>query len=150
MGDIVTLVEKAQEQLSEEKAVRLEAKIRKSQFTLEDFLDQLQEVKKMGPLQQVMGMFPGMNRVPQNVSVDERALVKLEAIIQSMTTAERRNPNVLNGSRRKRIAAGSGTTIQDVNKLMKQFEQMQKMMKTLGKGGKMSRLIKGMNMPAGF
>jgi signal recognition particle subunit SRP54 len=149
-GDIVTLVEKVQEQFSEEKAVEFEARIRKSQFTLEDFLDQLQEVKKMGPLQQVLGMFPGMNRLPQNVSVDDRALVKLEAIIQSMTPGERRSPHIINGGRRKRIAAGSGTTVQDVNKLMKQFEQMQKMMKTLGKGGKMSRLVKGMNMPAGF
>ena len=150
MGDIVTLVEKAQQEFSEEKASKLEARIRKSQFTLEDFLDQLQEVKKMGPLQQVMGMFPGMNRLPQNATVDEQALVRLEAIIQSMTLQERRNPNIINGGRRKRIAAGSGTTVQDVNRLMKQYEQMQKMMKTLGKGGKMSRLMKGMNMPAGF
>ena len=149
-GDIVTFVEKVQEQLSEEKAVKLEARIRKSQFTLEDFLDQLQEVKKMGPLQNVLGMFPGMNKLPENVSVDDKALVKLEAMIQSMTPGERRTPHIINGGRRKRIAAGSGTTVQDVNKLMKQFEQMQKMMKTLGKGGKMSRLMKGMTMPEGF
>lgn len=148
MGDIVSLVEKAQQGFDEEKAIRLEEKLRKSQFTLEDFLDQLQEVKKMGPLSQVLGMIPGMNRLPQNVSVDDNALVHIEAIIQSMTFEERRHPQVLNGSRRKRIAMGSGTTVQDVNRLMKQYEQMQKMMKALGKGGK--RKMRGFGAPAGF
>ena len=128
-GDIVTLVEKAHEQFDEEKAVKLEAKLRKAQFTLEDFLDQLVEVKKMGPLSQVMGMLPGMNRMPQNATVDDKALGRIEAIIQSMTLEERRKPQIINGSRRKRIASGSGSSVQDVNKLMKQFEQMQKMMK---------------------
>jgi signal recognition particle subunit SRP54 len=147
MGDVVTLVEKAQERFDEEKAVKLEAKIRKSQFTLEDFLDQLLEVKKMGPLNQVLGMLPGMHRLPQNVSVDEGALGRIEAIIRSMTTEERQRPQVINGSRRRRIAAGSGTSVQDVNRLMKQYEQMQKMMKTLGKGGRggMARAMRGMN-----
>jgi len=147
MGDVVTLVEKVQKTFDEEKTVRLEEKIRKSQFTLEDFLEQLQEVKKMGPLSQVLGMLPGMNRMPQNVTVDDRALVKVEAIIQSMTAEERQKPQIINGSRRRRIALGSGTSVQDVNKLMKQYEQMHRMMKTLGKGGKMSRLMKGMNFP---
>jgi len=150
MGDIVTLVEKAQERFDEDKAVKLDAKLRKSQFTLEDFLDQLQEMKKMGPLSQVMGMLPGMHRLPQNATIDDRAFVKLEAIMQSMTSEERQKPHIINGSRRKRIALGSGTTVQEVNKLMKQFEQMQKMMKTLSKGGKMARMMKGMNMPAGY
>jgi signal recognition particle subunit SRP54 len=145
MGDIVTLVEKAQEQFDEEKAVKLEAKIRKSQFTLEDFLDQLQEVKKMGPLSQVMGMLPGMNRLPQNVAVDDGALVRIEAIIHSMTIEERQKPQILNGSRRKRIAMGSGTSVQEVNRLMKQYEQMQRMMKTLGKGGRAARAMRGMS-----
>ncbi len=140
-------MEKAQKTFDEEKAVKLEEKIRKSQFTLEDFLEQLQEVKKMGPLNQVLGMLPGMNRMPQNVTVDDRALVRIEAIIQSMTAEERQKPQIINGSRRRRIATGSGTTVQDVNRLMKQYEQMQRMMKTLGKGGKMSRLMKGMNFP---
>ncbi len=149
-GDIVTLVEKAQEHFDEAKAIKLEQKIRKAQFTLEDFLDQLQEVKKMGPLSQVMGMLPGMNRVPQDVVPDDKALVKIEAIIQSMTLQERRNPQVINGSRRKRIAMGSGTTVQDINKLMKQFEQMQKMMKSIGKGGGVGKLMHGRRMPAGF
>ena len=147
MGDVITLVEKVQRTFDEEKAVKLEEKIRKSQFTLEDFLEQLQEVKKMGPLQQVLSMLPGMNRLPENVTVDERALVRIEAIIQSMTAEERQKPQIINGSRRRRIAMGSGTTVQDVNKLMKQYEQMHRMMKTLGKGGKMSRLMKGMNFP---
>jgi signal recognition particle subunit SRP54 len=146
-GDIVTLVEKAQEHFDEEKAVRLEEKLRKSQFTLEDFLDQLQEMKKMGPLSQVMGMLPGMNRLPQNVAVDDLALKRTEAIIQSMTRQERQRPNIINGTRRRRIALGSGTTVQDVNRLMKQFEQMQKMMKTLGKR---SGRMRGMKLPTGF
>ncbi len=149
-GDIVTLVEKAQEHFDEEKAVKLEQKIRKSQFTLEDFLDQLQEVKKMGPLSQVMGMLPGMNKVPQDAIPDDKALVKIEAMIQSMTIEERQKPQVINGSRRKRIAMGSGSTVQDLNKLMKQFEQMQKMMKSMGKGVGMNKLMRGRRMPAGF
>ncbi|MBP1649519.1 MAG: ffh signal recognition particle subunit (srp54), partial [Bacteroidetes bacterium] len=147
MGDVVTLVERVQKTFDEGKAVRLEEKIRKSQFTLEDFLEQLQEVKKMGPLNQVLSMLPGMNRMPQNVTVDDRALVRIEAIIQSMTAEERQKPQIINGSRRRRIAMGSGTTVQEVNRLMKQYEQMHRMMKTLGKGGKMSRLMKGMNFP---
>ena len=147
MGDVITLVEKVQKTFDQEKAVKLEEKIRRSQFTLEDFLEQLQEVKKMGPLNQVLSMLPGMNRMPQNVTVDDRALVRIEAIIQSMTAEERQKPQIINGSRRRRIAMGSGTTVQDVNKLMKQYEQMHRMMKTLGKGGKMSRMMKGMNFP---
>ena len=144
MGDIVTLVEKVQERFDQDKAVKLEEKIRKSQFTLEDFLDQLQEVKNMGPLQQVVGMIPGMNRLPKDAEVDDRALVRIEAIIQSMTLHERRNPTILNGNRRKRIAMGSGTSVQEVNKLMKQYEQMQKMMKTLSKGGRAAKALRGM------
>jgi signal recognition particle subunit SRP54 len=135
MGDIVTLVEKAQQTFDQAKAVKLEQKLRKAQFTFEDFLDQLQEVKKMGPISQVMGMLPGMNRLPNDAAVDDRELVRIEAIIRSMTRKERDNPHLLNGSRRKRIAAGSGTSVQEVNKLVKQFEQMQKMMKSFGKGG---------------
>ncbi len=150
MGDVLTLVEKAQAQFDEESAGRLEEKIRKSQFTLEDFLDQLQQIKKMGPLSQVLGMLPGMHRMPATQSIDDRALVKIEAIIQSMTHEERRRPNIINGMRRKRIASGSGTSVQDVNKLMKQYEQMQRMMKTLGKGGRMEKLMRGNRFPAGF
>lgn len=146
MGDIVTLVEKAQEQFDEEKAGQLEAKLRSSQFTLEDFLEQLQEVKKMGPLNQVLGMLPGMHRLPADAAVDEKALVRIEAMIRSMTPEERRKPQLLNGSRRRRIALGSGCTVQDLNKLMKQYEQMQRMMKTLSKGGKFGRMARGMRI----
>lgn len=134
MGDIVTLVEKAQEQFDQEKAVKLEEKLRKSQFTLEDFLEQLREVKKMGPLSQVLGMLPGAHRLPANAQVDDGALVRVEAIIQSMTPEERRRPSIINGSRRKRIAVGSGTTVQEVNRLLKQFDAMQQMVKNFAKG----------------
>jgi signal recognition particle subunit SRP54 len=149
-GDIVTLVEKAQERFDEEKAVKLEQKIRKSQFTLEDFLEQLQEVKKMGPLNQVLGMLPGMNRIPQDAVPDDKALVRIEAIIQSMTLEERQKPDVINGSRRRRIAQGSGSSVQEINKLMKQFEQMQKMMKSISKPGAAARMMRGRRMPAGL
>jgi signal recognition particle subunit SRP54 len=147
MGDIVTLVEKAQDRIDEDRAVQFERKLRQSQFTFEDFLEQMQDVRSMGPLDQLVGMIPGMQRLPQNVAVDERALARIEAIIRSMTPEERQRPQVINGSRRKRIAAGSGTTVQDVNRLLKQFEQMQKMMKAFGKGGKFRR---GMRLPAGI
>jgi signal recognition particle subunit SRP54 len=146
MGDIVTLVEKAQEQFDQEKAGKLEEKLRKSQFTLEDFLDQLREVKKMGPLSQVLGMIPGMNRLPDNVQVDDNALVRIEAMIQSMTQEERSRPAIINGSRRRRISVGSGTTVQEVNRLLKQFEEMQRMMKRITKGG-LKRAMQGMRMP---
>ena len=146
MGDIVTLVEKAQEQFTEEKAVKLEKKLRKAQLTLEDFLEQLREVKKMGPLSQVLGMLPGMNRLPSDVQVDEKALVRIEAMIQSMTPEERTRPSIINGSRRRRIALGSGTTVQEVNRLLKQFEEMQKMIKRFSKGN-MKRAMQGMRLP---
>lgn len=146
MGDIVTLVEKAQEHFDEDKAVKLEEKLRKSQFTFDDFLDQLREVKKMGSLSQVLGMIPGMNRLPANAEIDERSLVRVEAIIQSMTAEERVRPSIINGNRRRRIAGGSGTTVQDVNRLLKQFEEMQKMMKRLSKGN-MKRALRGMQFP---
>ncbi len=143
MGDIVTLVEKVQEQVSEEKAQKLEEKLRKSQFTFDDFLDQLHEIKKMGPLQQVLGMIPGLNKIPANTQVDEKALVRIEAIIQSMTKEERRKPHLINGTRRKRIATGSGTSVQEVNKLLKQFFEMQDMMKRLSRG-KIPRMFRNM------
>jgi signal recognition particle subunit SRP54 len=150
MGDVVTLVEKAQERFDEETAVRLEQKVRKSTFTLEDFLEQIQEMKNMGPLDQLLGMIPGMQHLPEGATVDERALGRTEAIIQSMTREERQKPHIMNGSRRKRIACGSGTSVQDVNRLMKQYDQMQKMMKAVVKGGKGGRKFRGMQLPAGL
>lgn len=146
MGDIVSFVEKAQERYDEQKAKKLEEKIRKSQFTFEDFLDQLHEIKKMGSLQQLMSMIPGMNRLPANVTLDDKALVGVEAVIQSMTREERQKPQIINGERRKRIASGSGTSIQEVNKVLKQFSEMQRMMKTFSKG-KMPRMLRGMQAP---
>jgi len=146
MGDIVTLVEKAQANFDETKAQKLEEKLRKSQFTLEDFLDQLHEIKKMGSLQQVLSMIPGMNKLPANAQVDDRALVRVEAIIQSMTRDERQRPNIINGTRRKADRVRSGTSVQEVNKVLKQFGDMQKMMKTFSKG-KIPRMYQGMRLP---
>ena len=149
MGDVVTLVEKVQQHFDEEKAVKLEAKLRKAQLTLEDFLDQLLQIRKMGSLSQMLEMIPGMQRLPANAEVDEKSVGRIEAIIRSMTPEERRHPQILNGSRRRRIAMGSGTSVQDVNRLMKQFEQMQKMMKTLGKGGRFGGM-KGLRAARGW
>lgn len=130
MGDVLTLIEKAQSAMDEKKAMELEKKIRTQSFTFEDFLDQLQQMKKMGPLNQLMDMIPGMNSSKmKGLQIDDKELARTEAIIHSMTKKERTNPDVINASRRKRIAAGSGTTIQDVNKLLKNFEQTKKMMK---------------------
>jgi signal recognition particle subunit SRP54 len=148
MGDVVTLVEKVQQEFDQEKAEKLEEKLRKSALTLDDFLDQLQQVRKMGPLDQVLRMIPGMPKIPQDASVDEKALGRTEAIIRSMTRNEREHPQIINGSRRKRIALGSGTTVQEVNKLLKQFEQMQRMMKTLSKKGPKGKSFRGFNLPA--
>ncbi len=144
MGDIVTLVEKAQQQFDEQKAQKLEEKLRKSQFTLEDLLEQLREVKKMGSLSQLMGMIPGMNKLPANAEVDDGAMKRTEAIILSMTPEERQKPSILNGSRRRRIALGSGTTVQEVNRLLKQYEEMQKMMKMFSRKGAMKQMARSM------
>jgi signal recognition particle subunit SRP54 len=135
MGDVVTLVERAQEAADTEKAAALEEKLRKQTLTLEDFLEQLDAVRKMGPLDQLVGMIPGMRKLGGAV-VDESALAHVEAIIDSMTPAERRHPNIIDGSRRRRIARGSGSTVQDVNRLLKQFESMKKMMRQFGKRGR--------------
>lgn len=133
MGDIVTLVEKAQDTVDEKKAAKLAEKIKKNTFTLEDFQDQMQQLKKMGPLESVLGMIPGVGKALKGVKIDERNLLRVEAIIQSMTPYERQNPQIIDGSRKKRIAAGSGNAVQDVNNLLKQFMAMKKMMKNMGK-----------------
>jgi signal recognition particle subunit SRP54 len=137
MGDVLSLIEKAEEQVDREQAEDLERKIRKQQFTLEDFLQQMRQVRRMGPLTNLLGMMPGMGgamKELRNANVDERELDRLEAIILSMTPAERARPDIINGSRRKRIAQGSGTTVQAVNQLTKQFGQMRKLMKQLAEG----------------
>jgi signal recognition particle subunit SRP54 len=138
MGDVLSLIEKAQLHFDEKQALELEKKIRKETFTLEDFKDQLRQIKKLGSMEQLLNMIPGINRIKglKDMQPDERELVRVEAIINSMTPGERRNSQIINGSRRKRIAKGSGTTIQDVNKLLKNFLQMQKMLKQFSKDGK--------------
>ena len=149
MGDIVTLVEKAQAQISEEEAKKVEEKLRKNEFTLDDFREQLQQIKKMGSVADLLSYIPGVNKAAlAEANVDEKSFTRVEAIITSMTTEERRFPHILNGSRRERIAQGSGTTVQEVNRLIKQFSEMQKMMKKLSQG-KGSRQMREMmkNMP---
>jgi len=145
MGDIVTLVEKAQEQFNEEEARKLQKKIAKNQFNFDDFLKQIQQIKKMGNIKDLMAMIPGMGKAMKDMDIDDDAFKSIEAIIHSMTPQERDNPRLLNGSRRKRIASGSGTTIQEVNRLIKQFGETSKMMKkmTTGKGKNMMRMMGG-------
>jgi len=144
MGDVVTLVEKAEEAMDLAEAEKLAAKLEKEAFTFEDFLGQLKQLKKMGPLQDILGMLPGMNTAQlKGLQVDDRALVRVEAMIQSMTREERRRPEIIDGSRRKRIARGSGTSVQDVNKLLKQFAGMRKMVKSMSSG----KMMRGMKMP---
>jgi len=136
MGDVLTLIEKAQESFDEKKAKEMEQKLRKSELTLEDFLEQMQQMKKMGPLSSIMEMLPGnMGKQLKDVEIDEKDTAHMEAIIRSMTVEERRKPSVIKDSRKKRIAKGSGTKVQDVGRLLKQFEQMQKMMKQFAGGG---------------
>ena len=134
MGDVVSLVERAQEQFDEEEARKLKKKLVKNQFNFNDFISQIQQIKKMGNLKDLASMLPGMGKMLKNVDIPDDVFKQTEAIIQSMTPAERENPSILNGSRKQRIAAGSGTTIQEVNRLLKQFEDTRKMMKTVAGG----------------
>ncbi|HPB02771.1 MAG TPA: signal recognition particle protein, partial [Bacteroidales bacterium] len=135
MGDIVSLVEKAQEQFDEDEARKLQKKLAKDQFTFDDFLKQIHQVKKMGNMKDLIGMIPGIGKAMKDVEIDDNAFKGIEAIIYSMTPEERTNPSLLNGSRRMRIANGSGTTVAEVNKLVKQFEDTRKMMKMVTSGG---------------
>jgi signal recognition particle subunit SRP54 len=137
MGDVLTFIEKARAVVDEEQAAELEKKLRKSQFTLEDFRDQMRQIRKMGSLTELISMIPGFSKNKQlkNLEVDEKELVKVEAIINSMTPHERRQHTIINGSRRRRIAKGSGTTVQDVNRLLKNYVQVMKMIKKFNKGG---------------
>lgn len=150
MGDVVSLVEKARKEFDQKEAEDLQKKIRSDKFDLEDFRDQLQQVKKMGSLTDLAGMIPGAGKALENVDLDDDAFKPVEAIINSMTPAERHNPTILNGSRRRRIADGSGTKVRDVNDLIKQFEQMKKMMKQFSGMGSMGKMMKGLkNLPFG-
>lgn len=137
MGDVLTMIEKAQAVVDQKKAVELEKKLRKNQFTLEDFRDQMVQIRKMGSITDLIGMIPGMGKLKQmkNLDVDDKEFIRIEAIINSMTPTERRQYNIINGSRRKRIAKGSGTKVQDVNRLLKNYAQVMKMMKKFNKGG---------------
>jgi signal recognition particle subunit SRP54 len=144
MGDVLSLIEKAEENLDAKQAAEMEAKLRRAEFTFEDFLDQLKQVRKMGSLSSILGMLPGVPGMKQlkNVQVDDRQLDRIEAMIFSMTRQERRHPDVIDGSRRRRIAAGSGTSVQDVNNLLKQYREMQKMLKMFSSGK-----MKGFRLP---
>jgi signal recognition particle subunit SRP54 len=141
MGDIVSLVEKAQEQYNVDEARKLQKRIAKDQFDFNDFIAQIQQIKKMGNIKDLMTMIPGVGKAVKDLDIDDNAFKGIEAIIRSMTPGERENPSVLNGSRRKRIAQGSGTTVQEVNKLVKQFDETRKMMKMMTKGGNAARLM---------
>ena len=140
MGDVLTLIEKAEEVYTQEQASEMQTKLLKAEFTLSDFLDQMQQIKKMGPLQGLLGMIPGMGKALKDVDLDDGQLKRVEAIIQSMTAEERANHRLLNGKRKKRIAAGSGRSAQEVNELLTSFQQMQKMMKSMGGAGGMKAM----------
>jgi signal recognition particle subunit SRP54 len=147
MGDVISLVERAQEQYDEEEARKLQKKIAKDEFGFDDFLKQIQQIKKMGNMKDLVGMIPGAGKMMKDVDIDDDAFKGIEAMIHSMTPQERSNPGLINGSRKKRIAKGSGTQVQEVNQLLKQFSQMSKMMKMMQGGGakKMMQMMKGMN-----
>jgi len=142
-GDVISLVEKAQQSFDNTEAERLEEQLKKNQFDFDDFLKQIKVIKKMGSLSSLLGMIPGLNSQIKNSQIDDKALVRVEAIISSMTFSERGNPKILNGSRRKRIARGSGTSVQDVNRLLKQFDEMKKMMKNFSGKSSFSKLSMG-------
>ncbi|CAM2898440.1 signal recognition particle protein [Paenibacillus sediminis] len=155
MGDMLSLIEKAQANIDEQKAKEMERKMRNAEFTFEDFLEQMEQVKKLGPLDQLMDMIPGMGKMKQtqDLKVDEKQMGRIEAIVRSMTTKEKQNPEIINHNRRKRIAAGSGTSLAEVNRLIKQFDEMRRMMKQLsslmGPGGKNSKMMKRLSKVAG-
>jgi signal recognition particle subunit SRP54 len=148
MGDVLSFIETAEKAVDAKQAEELERKIRKQQFGLDDFLDQMKQIRRMGPIGNLLGMLPGFGQLKQlkGAKLDERELDRVEAIVTSMTAAERRNPRIIDGSRRKRIAAGSGTTVQAVNQLVKQFNQMQKLMRQVqqGKMPSLEQLSRGM------
>ncbi|MFO7800237.1 signal recognition particle protein [Rhodohalobacter sp.] len=150
MGDVVSLVEKAQQEYDEEQAQKLQKKITSDKFDLVDFYDQIQKIKKMGNLTDLVGMIPGADKAMKDQDLDEDSFKPIEAIINSMTPEERHDPSLLNGARRRRIAKGSGTSVREINELMKQFEQMKKMMKTMSKMNKVGRAMEGLkNLPFG-
>jgi len=155
MGDVLTLIEKAEATFDEEEMAKAEEKLRKGQLTLEDFLDQMRQVKRMGPIQNIVGMLPGVPKELRDAQIEDSEIARVEAIICSMTPAERRDPSIINGARRQRIARGSGTTTSDVNGLLKQFKLVQQMMKSASggrgmKGMKAMREMMGGEVPPGL
>jgi len=144
MGDIVSFVEKAQEQFDEKEAKKIESKIKQNKFDFNDFLAQMEQIKKMGDIKSLLGMIPGVGSALKNVDIDDKAFKKVEAMIQSMTPKERANPDLLNMSRKNRIAAGSGRTIHEVTAFIKQFEEMKKMMFMMTKGNNMAGMMRQM------
>lgn len=146
MGDVLSIIEKAEEAFDEQQAEELEKQLRRQEFDLDDYLAQLRQIKKMGSFSSILKMLPGANKL-RDINVDDKEFVKIEAMICSMTKNERRNPKILNGSRRQRIAKGSGTTVQDINKFMKSFELTKKMMKQMkNKKGGMKNALKNLDM----
>jgi signal recognition particle subunit SRP54 len=148
-GDIISFVEKAQQEFDLKESEKLEDKLKKNKFDFEDFLAQIRQIKKMGSLNSLLSMIPGVGNAMKGKEIDEKIFLRTEAIILSMTKKERENPNILNGMRRRRIANGSGTTIQEVNRIIKQFDEMQKMIRGFNKG-KMKNMMKNMNIPNNF
>ena len=148
MGDVLSLIEKAETALDQKKAAQLEEKLRKNKFDLEDLLDQMEQVQKMGSMKDILSMIPGINKKVKDVDVDDRQLDRMRAIIQSMTVKERRNPDIINPSRKRRIAAGCGMQVEDVNRLLNQYRQMQKMFKQMNSGS-MKRKMKRMGLTGG-
>ncbi len=144
MGDVVSLVERAQEQFNEEEARKVQKKIAQNKFGFDDFLNQIQQIKKMGNIKDLMGMIPGMGKAVKNLDIDDNAFKPIEAMIKSMTPQERSNPAIINGSRKKRIAMGSGTSVQEINQLMKQFEEMNKMMRVMQSSGGMRQMARSL------
>jgi signal recognition particle subunit SRP54 len=150
MGDVLSLIEKAEQAIDQNEAEQLEEKLRKNQFTLDDFRNQLKTIKRMGPLESVLGMIPGLGNMKQLAEnkPDEKQMGRIEAIISSMTAGERRDHTIINGSRRKRIARGSGTTVEEVNRLLKQFTEMRRVLQMIGQGARPAAAVKGMRQPA--
>ncbi len=149
MGDVLSLIEKVENELDEKKAEEAAKRLQENKFDMNDLLDQFHQIKKMGSLKSILSMIPGMDKQLRDVDVDDRQLLRIEAIITSMTKKERAKPDIINASRRKRIAAGSGTKVEDVNRLLKQYEQMKKMFKQMNSKGGKRKMFKGMNMPGG-
>ena len=150
MGDVLSLIERVENELDEKKAEEAARKLQQNKFDLNDLLDQFQQIKKMGSLKSVLSMLPGMDKQLRNVDIDDRQMLRVEAIIKSMTAKEKSKPDIINASRKRRIAAGAGVKVEDVNKLLRQYEQMRKMFKQMSSKGGKRKMMRGMGMPGGF